>query len=264
MSLKFNGTGGIWVSQPTNITVEYPFSMSCWFFPQDDSTQQRIMGFNTPTSAGSGFRLVLMGDLAGDPLRAQSQAFSTFSAADQTGVVFDQWNFGVAVFVAAADRKISVNAQALHTNTVSRTIDRTVVNFCFGQKNDSNTNEFTGYIAHAAVWNTALVDSEIATLYSGTNPLSLKRASVLAYWPFTNPGAQTDISPTTRAQGFLPGVPTNSGPASPSFTGVSYSNWNPPVHQMTQPKPRRIFYSLPASSIIPVLYQHRQQQGMAA
>jgi hypothetical protein len=58
-----------------------------------------------------------------------------------------------------------------------------VTDIANNQASSARANYFSGLIAEAGIWSVALTAAEIASLAKGISPLSIRPASLLAYWP---------------------------------------------------------------------------------
>jgi hypothetical protein len=111
---------------------------------------------------------------------------------------------------------------------------------------DNPQRFFTGYIAHVAIWDANLSDSDSASLGRGVSPLSVRPANLVAYWPLVNRGEQRNLaSAKSRAGQPLPVF--SAGTQAGTLTGVRYSSWNPPVAQFTRKFAPKIFLPVAAA-----------------
>lgn len=78
------------------------------------------------------------------------------------------------------------------------TIARADINFdCvhIGRPQDEGVQQFVGEIAHCAVWDEILGDSEVERLFRGANPLAIRPRRLLLYWPLEFDGRNA-LNPT--------------------------------------------------------------------
>lgn len=101
------------------------------------------------------------------------------SAALTAGV----WNAVTAVFASATDRRCFVNGANKGTNTTSTTPSGQGLTR-IGAAPDTSAG-YKGLSAHAAIWNVALTDEEVAMLGAHrVSPLRVRPESLKAYWPY--------------------------------------------------------------------------------
>lgn len=260
MSIKFEGLGtksiklgALDYTFPSNLIVSYPFTLSCWFFPTNSTVEQSIFVLGNGVDY---WWISLAGNVAGDPIRAQTWNGSSSTEAAISNVVrFNQWNCVTARFVSNTQRVIAINGSAGTANITDSTQGAPVIkNLWIG--GDAVTDRgLRGYIAHAAIWNEQIVNADNATLGRGASPLFIRRQNLVAYWPLVNPGPQYNIADAKSRTSFPLPLKDNG----------AYSNWNPPVKTVL---PTARIYRLPSSVVsgnnVPVLYHQRQQQGMAS
>jgi hypothetical protein len=121
-------------------------------------------------------------------------SFAISSTSNTSGT----WAHACAVFSSSTLRAAYLNGGGKGTNTDSRTppgLNRTVIGarYLSGGGKDFFTN---GDICDAAIWDIALSDSEVASLASGTSPLSIQASNLKAYWKLCG-----DASPEPDASG---------------------------------------------------------------
>lgn len=231
MSLFFNGASGVWTglfgrSNPVNLIVSYPFTISCWFFPTDNTTNQQLVILKNNTT-NDGYFLGVRGDATGDPIYASTwNGTSAQSAELQSVVNFNAWNHAAARFVNDTQRVVQINGGAGQSNNVDSQQTSQVINTVIIGQGDFAARYFRGYIAHVAIWNEAITNSVNATLGRGASPLYIRRQNLVAYWPMVNPGQQINLADAGgRLPRALPLMPHQQATTS----APSYSNWNPPV-----------------------------------
>ncbi len=111
---------------------------------------------------------------------AQNGSFAASTATISSGV----WGHCAAVFAAANDRRAYLNGANKGTEATSRAVDSSYVsNTKIGVRGSADIQFMNGSIAEAAAWNVALTDDEVAILAKGYSPLTVRPASLIAYWP---------------------------------------------------------------------------------
>jgi hypothetical protein len=75
------------------------------------------------------------------------------------------------------------------------------------------TRQWNGFIAHAALWRTALTDADYAALAAGVSPLAIRRESLVSYFPLQDSQGIHDVVGGVR--GTITGsVPIDEDPRS--------------------------------------------------
>jgi len=197
----FDGVDQRLTATPTPVTAP-PFTMACWFRPENDTDNQVLMGSSTGTVIAADRHLLqLRGDVAGDPLSINSQDGPTTGYVETTtGITPNTWHHACGVFAASNSRSVYLDAGGKATDTTEVTPDDLVL-WSIGcqYRADAPTRRlhFTGRIAEAAVWNVALTDVEVAILAAGYSPTFVRPASIVAYWPLIRllPGMWGDTYP---------------------------------------------------------------------
>jgi len=169
------------------VTAE-PLTMAAWVKPQNITGADGIMeiGVNDTGATRSGFRLILRGNVAGDPINATKFSGSTFrEAATTTGFTAGTWHHAAGVWSATNDRAAYIDGGSKGTNTQTVTFastpDRTWIGRVRGLTNYVHSD--LDAVAEAAIWNVALSDAEIALLAKGLSLLLIQRGAIAAYWP---------------------------------------------------------------------------------
>lgn len=244
MSLNFNGTGGLFLGEtgssgPLNLILQYPFTISCWFFPTVAVGQTDLVLLR-------GGADVYWLNFNGTGLSVSTWNGSQATTGTQSSVVtLNRWNQGMARFTSDLQRFVQGNGRTgtvngINSNQATQVIDRLTLGMA-----DNPQRFFTGYMAHVAIWNALLSDADSASLGRGVSPLSVRPANLVAYWPLVNPGEQRNLaSAKSRAGQPLPVF--SAGTQAGTLTGVRYSSWNPPVAQFQIRSAPKIFLPLAA------------------
>lgn len=265
MSLYFDGTGGIELGGlslplPANSILTYPFSISAWFFPTDSvNSQYLVQLYDGNVSAWS---LAIDASATRDPVQARNEgAGTTYNSSRFLDSNYNLWHVATANFFSAGSNQLFMDQGAgdnTFNNGNATQGDPIITKIGFGKSILSGGNFFKGYLAHVCIHNVRLRTNSYfgSGLSTGTSPLKILPNNLVAYWPFTEPGAQINLA-SAKSRTTYPFWAEN--------TGVRYSNWNPPVKTVL---PTARIYRLPSSIVsgnnVPVLYHQRQQQGMAS
>ena len=173
-----------------------PFTISAWFRSDDLSdTLVKVLYFCGDKDVEDEHWDVGMEEAAKSntiQLRAKT-ASSSSQASTTTSPSINTWHHACTVAASATDRAAFIDGGSKGisvTNRIPAGADRTSI----GRRGDSTpTREWSGDIAHVAVWNVALTDDEVATLAEGISPLRVRRDALIAYWPIGGQSAEPDI-----------------------------------------------------------------------
>ena len=120
-------------------------------------------------------------------IAAPSQAITTAPWTANT------WHHVCGIEASPTDRRAYLDGGNKGTDATSRTpagLDRTsIARAGFLPSGFA----FSGDLAHVAVWDAALTDAEVASLAAGASPLSMRRDSLIAYWPVGGHSPEPDI-----------------------------------------------------------------------
>lgn len=257
MSLSFNGVSGIILgvsgaSRPFNLITSYPFSISCWFFPTNTTGAKDLVALRRVAAATSDTYWLGTDGLS---VVASTWNGSISVRASRSGININRWNHAIARFNSNTQRFVHINGSDGTINTTSSGQFGQDFDALFLGVADGGQRPFTGYMAHVAIWNESLSNSDSASLGRGMSPFYVRPQNLVAYYPIVNPGRQINIA-SAKSRG---------APEIPTLNNASYSNWNPPVKTVLPNNPKKIIQTTAAPSIIiPNLYRQRQMQGMAA
>ena len=188
MARGFNGTTQYLSYDPLYAGTN-PFSMACWFYPQNNSGIQVLM--STADSGVSSWHyhfLSIRGDLAGDPIAAGSNASGTaYEAQSSSGITTNTWHHACGVWATNSNRVVYLDGGNKGTETTNVNTFDGLEQFALGvlwrTQSPNLAAYYEGYIAEAAVWDVALTDAEAAILAAGYSPLFVRPQSIRAYWP---------------------------------------------------------------------------------
>ncbi|MHA2064354.1 MAG: LamG-like jellyroll fold domain-containing protein, partial [Candidatus Thorarchaeota archaeon] len=91
------------------------------------------------------------------------------------------WHHACGVSIAANSRAVYIDGGSKGVDTTSGTplgVDEMYI----GTRPDGN-NYVSGMVAHVALWNAALSDTEASVLAKGYSPLLVKPQNLVCYWP---------------------------------------------------------------------------------
>jgi len=188
MSLSLNGSTQYASVAPSPVTVT-PLTVACWFKPDDHNADYSIVAVEEGAATGNSQWLCHARGFTSSALAAMTYHSAWAVALSTDDYADDAWNHGVFVFAAAADRRVYLDGTNKGTDSTSQTpspINNVMIG---GRELAGPTGLFPGKVAHVAIWNVALSDSEAAQLAAGANPLTIQAANLVAYWPMVENGA---------------------------------------------------------------------------
>lgn len=231
----------------TPALTDVPFTISCWFLPENDVGAVYLAGLYDSGSVDNYHALNVN---AADNLRASSRAtgLSESSAVSVGTVTYGgtTWIHGCATFgpTTGTDRSISLAGATPVTATTNRAatgLDRIVLgcNYNGGAPIDF----FDGLMAHVAFWNVQLSTREQFALSRGVHPRFIRPINLLHYWPLWG---QASPEPD-EARGSRGSLTLVNSPAARAF--------NPPVMPFAGSDDKPVVIAAPRA-FVPRVIQH--------
>ena len=148
--------------------VNDSFTFAAWFKSDSNSAVQSVVAVASSSDAVPMVRLLLRGDLAGDPIEAiwRGDGGTQVMATSTTGYTVGKWHFAVAVFRGSNERTIWLDGinESINTDT-SESIS--VNQMSIGATDRTNpVEEFSGQVDEVMVFNRTLSATEITNLYN--------------------------------------------------------------------------------------------------
>jgi hypothetical protein len=172
----------------TDIT-DVPFTLSCWYKLPSDKTGQIMysMALGVAGTTNNLYWIDIHTNMeCGEKDTVASTAATNLenqSTAHQYGI----WRVMTGVFATHSSRSIYLDGTSKSTNSATRTtaaVDSIRISGDLATTPSVNT-PFQGSIAHAAIWNIALSDQQVASLlYLYPNQVAV--ANLVHYWPLLN------------------------------------------------------------------------------
>jgi len=181
MARSFNGSSA-YLELPSAAVSSEPITMACWFRPANITVAKGLVSVST--AAGNAGWQLGESQNAGCGVQESSINGGGGSAVGQKlGVIAGAWQHMAAVFSGASSRTAYLNAIAGTVETTSISVsgvNRTNI----GARYAVTVGGFAaGDIADAAIWNVALTANELASLYQGVRPTSIRAESLAFYTP---------------------------------------------------------------------------------
>lgn len=181
MARYFDRVSSQYLESSTTPVAAVPFSMGCWFKPDDITTSHTLLALDT-IGGSDRFVIVAAGAVAGDFVNAVASAGVQGIAVSSAAFTAGAWQHTLAVFASATSRTVYLNGGNSGTNTTSVTPVPTAVHV--GARYNTTIAGFAGsVIAEAGIWDAALTADDALMLASGVSPLLVRPANLVAYWP---------------------------------------------------------------------------------
>lgn len=194
MSYSFDGSNDF-LSGAFTSTYSDPITVACFIkVTAHPLANDAMISLGASSSATPNSYMLRTGS-SDDAWEARSEdAAGSASIASLTGVnIDDAWTGIVGVFAASdASRTIYVGSIA---NTATSSASRSVaaVQYIRLGENFAGSADFTGLIAHVAVWNIALGTDDITAFLAGSSPTGIQAANLIGYWALdTNNATQSN------------------------------------------------------------------------
>ena len=191
MSRLFNALGDF-LRLGSAVVGAYPFTVTAWCRSNDLTVGQIPWCIVEPDGAGF-IALDFGGSSGGDPIFAEIDGgFAQTSSGYSSGV----WHHVAGVFTNSTSRDVFIDGASKGSGATSAPFPGSLTRTSIGRYdiNGSPSLAFDGDVAHVAVWDAALPDSQIASLGIGkASPLRVRRDSLIAYWPVGGQSDEPDI-----------------------------------------------------------------------
>lgn len=162
----------------TSSVTSVPLTIACWFNTPANSAQKTLVSVGASGATHRCFIQVSANQLGAVALGTIT-AGSTFSTA-HTG---DVWNHACGVFSATNSRTAYLNGSAATTNTSSMA-QNAFNDVRIGARWATTLGVYMrGLLAEVGVWDVALNNSEIVSLYDGINCSKIRPESLVFYSP---------------------------------------------------------------------------------
>ena len=167
--LHFDGSDDYADTASTPVSVE-PLTMACWFKPGRVTAAEDLMVIAPAAGTGDAWRLRAAGNVNFDPVQAISRDGAE-SEARSTGPGFfpgdgHTWYLATSIHVSNTERHAFLDGENKGSDTGNRNPTGTA-KVSFGAfRTDGTFNPFLGEIGPAYIWNRALSDDEVWSLYN--------------------------------------------------------------------------------------------------
>jgi len=193
-----------------------PITQAGWFNTNDLTVNQTIIS-NGNNGVSGFYRMLVLGTSVDDPLRGSKQDDGAVSAnvETSTSVSINTWSYGLLVFTSNTSRTISLDGAGVVTNITNIPNDPTPDFTSIGVlRRTTDTQFFSGLMAHCAIWITAIPDTMRSALANGVNPFAIRNDALVMYAPIN---------------GLESPEPDYAGQNNFTVTGTTKGATNPPV-----------------------------------
>ena len=172
--------------------------MAAWCWTTINAESQLILFAGASGAAADRNQFRISAGSGGKIAASTCDGSGISDATTSTSYPTSTWFHAAGVFdiTTGTDRAAFLNGGGKGTQTTNRTpsgINRTSIGL---RDNSGGDRPFggtgTGYIALPAIWNTDLLDAEIALLAAGVPPWRVRPGNLVACWPMLDPTATGD------------------------------------------------------------------------
>lgn len=169
-----------------------PLTLAAWFWPDGLNTGNvayKILQLGSQTTDNNYYAIgVYQNQLTFHGGSNNQRAQTTDTLTNQT------WHHAVGLTESTTSRYAILNG-VKSTHSIAATNYNSVNQTRIGRRTGSAAEYWNGHVAHAAVWNVALTDDEVASLYNsgiGADPRSVRPDALVAYWPLLDNDGDRD------------------------------------------------------------------------
>lgn len=141
-----------------------PLTMSCWFKANNATAILTPIVLQIAGSAGSIIRILLRGNVGGDPVQAQFQNSGSAIISTTTGYEANKWHLATAVYVDATEMRVYLDGGS-EGIVVGLSLNLFTPTATHIGGLDGLTEDMDGQIDDVRIWNRALTADEIREVY---------------------------------------------------------------------------------------------------
>lgn len=226
MAKDYGGTDYT-LSTTTPVTAA-PLTMAAWFNADSATAGDTLISISDSSATGNLFRLMIRGDVGGDPVRASTVTGGAEVSADTTtGYTTGTWMHACAVYASSTSRTAYISGGSSANNTTS-SVPSSLDRIGLACDADSTIQRiYSGLLHWPAIWNVALTQQEISSLAAGADPRTIRPANLVTFVPLERDNF--DIKGRTF---------TDTGtPAFVDSRPSGLSRYYPPTYQSPSPPP---------------------------
>ena len=182
MAFTFNGTNQYLNTASLPVSA-VPLTLACWFRANDVTSTRTLLELST-SSGANGFRLLIAGAIAGDPVYADYLISTGTNAQTSSGYTANTWNHAAATFPNNTTVTACLNGGSSATSTgAALNPGPTRINVGARFSSSAPGLYMDGLIAEVGIWNAALTAAEIASLAKGMTCDKIRPQSLVFYAP---------------------------------------------------------------------------------
>ena len=194
MSYEFfnlNGNGSDYI-QATASLFSYPFTINFWFYPTVSAVGTLVMFALHNTTDNQRFTLQINTTTS----RLQFNAFTTANAnaVASANYTLNSWNMATAVGTSSTSRTVYINGNNAVTNNTTRVITTPTRWLLASNYSAGIIPQYEGRISEVGIWNAALNQTDITSLYRGSKATLVRPTNLKVYAPLIR-----DISDQTSS-----------------------------------------------------------------
>jgi hypothetical protein len=181
-----------------------PITISAWFYPTDVSSEHNIVSHWQGVTTGAQFIVTLGGSYVGGASNNNVQysigccgGFTVYGYCSTAITTGSWWHVLVVADTAGVYGSPSANLylNGISCGGVGWTENRTAGGANFNIGGHNGTANFQGRIAEVGYWNAALSPAERLALSKGVSPATVRRTSLIGYFPLYGAGSpEPDLS----------------------------------------------------------------------
>ena len=182
MAFTFNGTNQYLNTASLPVSA-VPLTLACWFRANDVTSNRTLLELST-SSGANGFRLLIAGAIAGDPVYADYLVVSGTNAQTSSGYTANTWNHAAATFPNNTTVTAYLNGGSSATST-GAALNPAPTRINVGARFASSAPGLymDGLIAEVGIWNVALSATELSSLAKGMTCDKIRPQSLVFYAP---------------------------------------------------------------------------------
>jgi hypothetical protein len=198
MSLLFDNVDDYAISATPPATAA-PLTICAWVKPTSIGAQDYIVALGDANGATvtQCFALRMKADGQLEMYTADTAGTPDVTANTTSTMSTSAWNHCAGIWTSSTDRRVVLNGNWAESDTsnaprVPSGVTDLIVGISPAMDLDGTptlTNEWNGRIAHIAIWNVALSQSEIESLAAGASPYSVQSGSLVSYIRTTESGS---------------------------------------------------------------------------
>ena len=185
-----------------------PITMACWFRPSALTANMVLMHLGDGTGTSAGYRLLVDGATANDPVVASKTTAGSAKSASvaSTGIANGTWALLAGVFTSTTRRDIYIvptlgGTLFTNFNTTSAGDPVVTVQTIGARQQTTITAPAAGSIAVPTIWTAALSVDEVTALGGGVHPARIRPTSIARAW--WNPTAGSRLVDFSGGQNIL-------------------------------------------------------------